>query len=349
VERPNWLIQGFREDVLDARLIDIELHGYPFTWFKSLGTDRAVEVKVDRALASVEWCNLFTHAKLECLTTTTSDHYPLLLSWEQWSLHYKPPSRFKFENSWLVELNFSPFVQQKWQAIAEPEITNKLTLCAKEITQWCKENVQRTRKDIERYRKKMEALRSQVNETNLQYYDEVRRKLDTLLVKDDLYWKQRAKTFRYLEGDLNTRFFHAAATTRRKVNQIEHLEDSNGIVCNTIEGMKVIAKDYFADLFQKQSGEREIVVNAVTTGISMEDNDMLTAPFTITDFKEATFSMEADKCPGPDGFNPGFYQHFWEICVRLLGYLLLNLQDSHNLEPFERNQNLRHNSTRSRF
>jgi hypothetical protein len=109
------------------------------------------------------------------------------LSWEQWSLHYKPPSRFKFENSWLVELNFSPFVHKKWQAIAEPEITNKLTLCAKEITQWCKENVQRTRKDVERYRKKLEALRSQVNETNLQYYNEVRRKLDTLLVKDDLY------------------------------------------------------------------------------------------------------------------------------------------------------------------
>lgn len=26
------------------------------------------------------------------------------------------------------------------------------------------------------------------------------------------------------------------------------------------------------------------------------------------------FSMSSDKCLGPHGFNPGFYQHFWEVC-----------------------------------
>jgi hypothetical protein len=24
--------------------------------------------------------------------------------------------------------------------------------------------------------------------------------------------------------------------------------------------------------------------------------------------------MNPDKCPGPDGYNPGFYQHFWSLC-----------------------------------
>jgi hypothetical protein len=24
--------------------------------------------------------------------------------------------------------------------------------------------------------------------------------------------------------------------------------------------------------------------------------------------------MQADKCPRSDGFNPGFYQHFWDTC-----------------------------------
>jgi hypothetical protein len=41
---------------------------------------------------------------------------------------------------------------------------------------------------------------------------------------------------------------------------------------------------------------------------------MLTTPFVIEEFKEAIFSMKPDKCPGPDGFNPGFFQHFWPIC-----------------------------------
>jgi hypothetical protein len=35
------------------------------------------------------------------------------------------------------------------------------------------------------------------------------------------------------------------------------------------------------------------------------DNDnMLTAPFTKEEFRVAAFSMHPDKCPGPDGYNP---------------------------------------------
>jgi len=41
-----------------------------------------------------------------------------------------------------------------------------------------------------------------------------------LLVQEDLYWRQRAKAHRYKEGDLNTKFFHASATARKKVNKI---------------------------------------------------------------------------------------------------------------------------------
>jgi hypothetical protein len=28
----------------------------------------------------------------------------------------------------------------------------------------------------------------------------------------------------------------------------------------------------------------------------------------------AMFSMHPDKCPGLDGYNPGFYQQFWNLC-----------------------------------
>lgn len=41
--RSNWLINGFRQFVLDSGLSDVPVEGYPFTWFKSLGTPRAAE------------------------------------------------------------------------------------------------------------------------------------------------------------------------------------------------------------------------------------------------------------------------------------------------------------------
>ncbi|CAJ2632963.1 unnamed protein product [Trifolium pratense] len=155
-DRPDWLINGFRDAVVDAGLIDIELVGYPFTWFKSLGTERAVEEKLDRAMANIEWCNLFTHAALECLTTTASDHYPLHLSWVQRDTDNRPPKKFKFENSWLLEPNFKQFMHQTWNSAEGPLVTQKLNNCATSLTKWSAANCQKTRKEIEKYRRKLE-------------------------------------------------------------------------------------------------------------------------------------------------------------------------------------------------
>jgi hypothetical protein len=49
-----------------------------------------------------------------------------------------------------------------------------------------------------------------------------------LWLQDDAYWRQRAKKLWYKDGDRNTKFFHASATTRKKANRIMSLEDDNG-------------------------------------------------------------------------------------------------------------------------
>jgi len=135
-----------------------------------------------------------------------------------------------------------------------------------------------------------------------------------LLVQDDIYWKQRAKSFWYRDGDLNTKYFHAVATSRKKINRITHLENSGGLVCGKKEELQTIARDYFSELFTKLPSNRASVVSLVPTSIMDEDNFSLTVNFTIEEFRTAVFSMQADKCPGPDDFNPGFYHNFWEMC-----------------------------------
>lgn len=54
--------------------------------------------------------------------------------------------------------------------------------------------------------------------------------------------------------------------------------------------------------------------------VSEEDNANLLRPFAHEEFTAAIYQMEPNKAPGPDGFNPGFYQRFW---------------DSHGAEMFE--------------
>jgi len=45
--RLRWLINGFRQAALDYGLSYVPVEGYPFTWFKSLGTPRAIEERLD--------------------------------------------------------------------------------------------------------------------------------------------------------------------------------------------------------------------------------------------------------------------------------------------------------------
>lgn len=53
----------------------------------------------------------------------------------------------------------------------------------------------------------------------------------------------------------------------------------------------------------------------------------------ISEFKEAIFSMKADKCPGPDGFNPGFFQKFWASCGEELFHQCCQWLDTGSFPP----------------
>lgn len=102
VDHPQWLLSGFREAVSDCSLTDIYLEGYSFTWFKSKGSESAVEERLDRAMVTEDWLQLFPDAHLHNLLAPISDHNLILLTLED-SVVHKFQYSFKFENAWLVE------------------------------------------------------------------------------------------------------------------------------------------------------------------------------------------------------------------------------------------------------
>ncbi|GAU30401.1 hypothetical protein TSUD_364470 [Trifolium subterraneum] len=56
---PNGLCMGFRQAVSDCDLTDIPIEGHQFTWIKSRGTPHVIEERLDRAIASTSWLQLF--------------------------------------------------------------------------------------------------------------------------------------------------------------------------------------------------------------------------------------------------------------------------------------------------
>ncbi|XP_074326914.1 uncharacterized protein LOC141664858 [Apium graveolens] len=98
---PTWLIRGLQSVLDDCDLNDMELQGYRYTWEIGHGTDQWIEIKLDRALASSSFLQVFTEAKLSNLKVLTSDHNPLLL--EPVSIPMMVTCRrFKFEKHGYV-------------------------------------------------------------------------------------------------------------------------------------------------------------------------------------------------------------------------------------------------------
>lgn len=78
---PRWLVEGFNETIAEVGLVDLELVGHQFTWERGRGTTSWIETRLDRALTSKEWLDIFPLAKLYNLEGSPSDHS--VIFWSQ--------------------------------------------------------------------------------------------------------------------------------------------------------------------------------------------------------------------------------------------------------------------------
>lgn len=134
-----------------------------------------------------------------------------------------------------------------------------------------------------------------------------------LLEKQEVYWKQRAKSFWLREGDNNTRFFHKFASGRRRTNSLERIQDGNGEWKETTQEVCAIVEEYFNQLFTASHLGGRLLDREQVSQVTTRENEELIAEVTMEEVKMAVFSMHPTKSPGPDGLNPAFFQSFWGV------------------------------------
>lgn len=117
------------------------------------------------------------------------------------------------------------------------------------------------------------------------------------------------------EGDANTRFFHASATSRKKANRISCLVTDSGVRTDDHEGMCLIVQQYYEDIF-KTSEYVQVEESEARFMISEDQNRDLVADVSFEEFTVAVKQMHPDKASGPDGLNPAFFQQFWDCMGR---------------------------------
>ncbi|KAL8124336.1 hypothetical protein AgCh_012113 [Apium graveolens] len=260
---PQSLIDGFNAVLEDTGLQDMDLHGHQFTWERGRNTENWLEIRLDRALVTHSWFDLFPMAKLYTMEGSPSDHCPIYLE-PKGNQRWQRKKRFRFENAWLTEPLCMQIVKDNWEVNEDSSIVYKVQQCGEKLEVWGREVTGCFSKRIK-------------------------------------------------EWDKNTKYFHAASSSRRRTNKIQKLKDENGSWVEWQDGLKELLTNYYQELYSSSQVDNDEVINCVKPKISEKQNVQLMKEITEEEVREAIFHMHPDKAPGPDGMTPTFFQKHWNV------------------------------------
>ncbi|XP_019191707.1 PREDICTED: uncharacterized protein LOC109186235 [Ipomoea nil] len=249
-----------------------------FTWVKGRGTESWVEERLDRAIATVEWMEIYEEAVVRNLFTINSDHNAILVDTDSRPVRAAMRS-FRFESAWLLEEGFAKVVGEAWHQSTGMNFQQRIALCGRRLWRWGGEHYQRFGSRIKDLRSSVERLKE---DRSPQASDELllaRGELELLMQQEEVFWRQRSKQLWMKHGDSNTKYFHKTASARRRRNLLLRVKDPGGTWKEgTVMHTEILR--YFNEILCSENSNPGLF-HCVQRGVTDEMNGALLQPFTI--------------------------------------------------------------------
>lgn len=155
-------------------------------------------------------------------------------------------------------------------------------------------------------------LQTNFNPTLLSQEQTIQQRLANSIAQEALYWKNKFKLQWSLQGDLNTKFFHAHVSHRRRINHIEALFDSETGWHKTQYSINNQFRIFYENLFHTTNPMPPTAVYPFPR-LSALDKIHLIAPITEDEIYRTIQKMGRNKSPGPDGLTVEFYLNQWSL------------------------------------
>lgn len=126
-----------------------------------------------------------------------------------------------------------------------------------------------------------------VNRLNLQ------EQFCSLILKDEIKWKQWSRNKWLKEGDRNTRFFHSMASARRRVNRITSIA-SRGRVWESKNDIEKEIVQFLKLLYTGDKRLRARLEGITLRCLSTDSVSSLESPLSRDEIKEAVFNLGGD-------------------------------------------------------
>ncbi|KAK9724485.1 hypothetical protein RND81_05G076200 [Saponaria officinalis] len=156
-------MDDFREAMDDCGLADLGYEGEAFTWWNKREEPWDIHERLDRAVSSADWMDLFPLCSICHLQRDKSDHLPIKLSIRRSSTRVKR-RRFRFEDLWIASEECEEVVREAWSkggdGSGEDVMLQKMEVCCRALNRLGKLNFGDMKTKIEEARKRLSFLDS---------------------------------------------------------------------------------------------------------------------------------------------------------------------------------------------
>eukprot|EP00253_Pinus_taeda_P024741 PITA_24741 len=279
-------------------LMDIPLSNGKYTWSnKRIGLSNIKE-RLDRFLLQEGIAASFQSIKSHLIHASASDHKPVILNLDKG--RNLGPLPFKYNKIWDLQDDFRSLIKNQW---------------AKEVNE----------SPYYVWETKLKALRSVIKQWAKEAAVMENKKKSDLLLKME-QWNKAKENIQYTIEDLDYE------KEMRAGNQIDKIE-VDGKQLSDQEEIKEAAHNHFKSLLSiaPQQTDSFEFLNAIESKISEAQNKDLDQDITKEEICAATFSMQQDKAPGPDGFTVAFYRNHWETIKKDFVRMVKNVFQNHKM------------------
>ncbi|XP_058776748.1 uncharacterized protein LOC131651094 [Vicia villosa] len=270
-------------------LVDVPTIGGKFTCFSSNG--RAMS-RIERFLLSDSLIEDWKVAGQVIGGREISDHAPIWIknNKKDWG-----PKPFKFNNNWLNHNDFGKFVEEEWAKInvkgrGDFCLVEKLKILKGRLSWWNKVVYGWWDLNIDKASEELTFLDNEFVHFASKALEDVKEGLLRLKLRQ--MWLS--------EGDRNSRFFHDSLRNRKGRSTLFSISTRRGKLEEVTE-IKDFISDHFKEFFKENEVCRPVPLDMGLGCISSMESVEMEGSFLESEVKEAIWSCDGNKSPGPDG------------------------------------------------
>lgn len=332
------LMDMFNRFIAQAGIVDIPLRNRTYTW--SSRRPQPSFSKLDRIFLSQQWTIAYPVIHLEALENIVSDHTPLVLTCK--GLQQKQ-RRFQMELFWLKYHQPKLMVQRLWGEEPAREADplhgfhQKTQVLHRALTIWQQQSFGFLDRQLDFCKRSILFFDRIEEKRNLLTHEfslrqRIRERAFQLANNLEMRWKQRSRCNWIKNGDRNTKFFHAFASSRLRRNLVLQIEVGQQVITDGN-----LIKEAFLKSMEEILGKSESVLPFRVQSLYPTNPDLgdLQSPFCMEEVQAAVFQLANNKASGPDGLPSEFLKTYWlELKSEIFRLMLLFFHNDLNLNQY---------------